>query len=114
MISKPKFSLIKSDAPMVTVTVGNKTYPPITVEKDKELIEKATKYKKSLSRKNPIPQSYLYCLWVSMYQESGYNYYLDPIHLRVFDSKWKRTVSSFISSWRRNKKGKNVKTKNTS
>ena len=46
MIGKPQFSLIDNDTPMVSVTVGNKTYPPITVEKDKELIEKATKYKK--------------------------------------------------------------------
>ncbi len=104
MIGKPQFSLIDNDTPMVSVTVGNKTYPPITVEKDKELIEKATKYKKSLSRKNPIPQSYLYCLWVSIYQESGYDFYLDPIHLRIFDSKWKRAINSFISSWRGTKK----------
>ena len=86
--------------------MGNKTYPPITVEKDKELIEKATKYKKSLSRKNPIPRSYLYCLWVSMYQQSDHNFYIDPIHLRIFDSKWKRAISNFIFSWRRSKKGK--------
>ena len=104
MIGKPQFSLIDNDTPMVSVTVGNKTYPPITVEKDKELIDKATKYKKSLSRKNPIPQSYLYCLWVSIYQESGYDFYLDPIHLRIFDSKWKRAINSFISSWRGTKK----------
>ena len=104
MIGKPQFSLIDNDTPMVSVTVGNKTYPPITVEKDKKLIEKATKYKKSLSRKNPIPQSYLYCLWVSIYQESGYDFYLDPIHLRIFDSKWKRAINSFISSWRGTKK----------
>ena len=104
MIGKPQFSLIDNDTPMVSVTVGNKTYPPITVEKDKELIEKATKYKKSLSRKNPIQQSYLYCLWVSIYQESGYDFYLDPIHLRIFDSKWKRAINSFISSWRGTKK----------
>ena len=104
MIGKPQFSLIDNDTPMVSVTVGNNTYPPITVEKDKELIEKATKYKKSLSRKNPIPQSYLYCLWVSIYQESGYDFYLDPIHLRIFDSKWKRAINSFISSWRGTKK----------
>ena len=104
MIGKPQFSLIDNDTPMVSVTVGNKTYPPITVEKDKELIEKATKYKNSLSRKNPIPQSYLYCLWVSIYQESGYDFYLDPIHLRIFDSKWKRAINSFISSWRGTKK----------
>tara|TARA_R100001594_G_scaffold94048_1_gene128268 strand:- start:1570 stop:1899 length:330 start_codon:yes stop_codon:yes gene_type:complete len=104
VIGKPQFSLIDNDTPMVSVTVGNKTYPPITVEKDKELIDKATKYKKSLSRKNPIPQSYLYCLWVSIYQESGYDFYLDPIHLRIFDSKWKRAINSFISSWRGTKK----------
>ena len=106
MTGKPQFSLINNEASMVTVTVGSKTYPPITVEKDKELIEKATKYKKSLSRKNPIPQSYLYCLWINMYQDSQYNHYLDPIHLRIFDSKWKRAISNFISSWRRSKKGK--------
>ena len=106
MIGKPQFSLIDNDTPMVSVTVGNKTYPPITVEKDKELIEQATKYKESLSRKNPIPRSYLYCLWVSMYQHSGHNFYVDPIHLRIFDSKWKRAISNFIFSWRRSKKGK--------
>ena len=106
MIGKPQFSIIDNDTPMVTVTVGNKTYPPITVEKDKELIDKAIKYKKSLSRKNPIPRNYLYCLWINMYQDSQYNHYLDPIHLRIFDSKWKRAISNFISSWRRSKKGK--------
>jgi hypothetical protein len=106
MTGKPQFSLINNEASMVTVTVGSKTYPPITVEKDKELIEKAIKYKKSLSRKNPIPRNYLYCLWITMYQDSQYNHYLDPIHLRIFDSKWKRAISNFISSWRRSKKGK--------
>ena len=105
-MTKPEIRLVTYNEKMVSVTVGNKTYPPITVEKDKELIEKATKYKKSLSRKNPIPRSYLYCLWVSMYQQSDHNFYIDPIHLRIFDSKWKRAISNFIFSWRRSKKGK--------
>ena len=110
MIGKPQFSLIDNDTPMVTVTIGNKTYPPITVEKDKELIDKANKYKElttyAVDHKLPTPRQFLYCLWVTIYQDSGYDFYLDPINMRLFESKWKRAISNFISSWRRNKKGK--------
>lgn len=104
MIGKPQFSLIDNDTPMVSVTVGNKTYPPITVEKDKELIEKATKYKKSLSRKNPIPRNYLYGLWITIYKDSGYDFYLEPIQMKLFDSKWKRAINNFFRKEQRRKK----------
>ena len=103
MMGKPHFSVIETNTNYVSVIVGEKAYN-ISEEKDKELIDKATTYKKSLDRKKPIPRNYLYCLWISLYQESSYNYYLDPIYMKLFESKWKRVINRFISSWRGTKK----------
>ena len=76
----------------------------ISEEKDKELIDKANKYKKSLSRKNPIPRNYLYGLWITIYKDSGYDFYLEPIQMKLFDSKWKSAINNFFRKEQRRKK----------
>ena len=49
-MTKPEIRLVPNNQKNVSVRVGNKTYP-ISEEEDKELIDKANKYKKSLSKK---------------------------------------------------------------
>ena len=100
---KPEIRLVPNNQKNVSVRVGNKTYP-ISEEEDKELIDKANKYKKSLSRKNPIPRNYLYGPWVNIYQDSGYDLYLEPIKMKLFDSKWKRAINNFFRKEQRRKK----------
>tara|TARA_R100001163_G_C5051132_1_gene187908 strand:+ start:606 stop:950 length:345 start_codon:yes stop_codon:yes gene_type:complete len=106
MIVKPQLSVINNNIDMVSTIVGNETYF-ISVEKEKELIEKAYEYKKSLSRKNPIPRNYLYGLWVNIYQDSGYDFYLEPIQMKLFESKWKRAISNFFRKTPNKRGGKN-------
>ena len=100
---KPEIRLVPNNQKNVSVRVGNKTYF-ISEEEDKELIDKANKYKKSLSKKNPIPRNYLYGLWVNIYQDSGYDLYLEPIQMKLFDSKWKRAINNFFRKEQRRKK----------
>jgi len=100
---KPEIRLVPNNQKNVSVRVGNRTYL-ISEEKDKELIDKANKYKKSLSRKNPITRTYLYGLWVNIYQDSGYDFYLEPIQMKLFDSKWKRAINNFFRKEQRRKK----------
>ena len=94
-MTKPEIRLVPNNQKNVSVRVGNKTYP-ISEEEDKELIDKANKYKKSLSKKNPIPRNYLYGLWINIYIDSGYDFYLEPIQMKLFDSKWKRAINNFF------------------
>ena len=103
---KPEIRLVPNNQKNVSVRVGNKTYP-ISEEEDKELIDKANKYKKSLSRKNPIPRNYLYGLWITIYKDSGYDFYLEPIQMKLFDSKWKRAINNFFRKEQRRKNENN-------
>ena len=100
---KPEISLVPNNQKNVSVRVGNKTYF-ISEEEDKELIDKANKYKKLLSKKNPIPRNYLYGLWITIYKDSGYDFYLEPIQMKLFDSKWKRAINNFFRKEQRRKK----------
>jgi len=99
---KSEIRLVPNNEKMVSVRVGNKTYP-ISEKEDKELIDKANKYKKSLSKKNPIPRTYLYGLWITIYKDSGYDLYLEPIQMKLFDSKWKRAINNFFRKEQRRK-----------
>ena len=102
-MTKPEIRLVPNNQKNVSVRVGNKTYP-ISEEEDKELIDKANKYKKSLSKKNPIPRTYLYGLWITIYKDSGYDLYLEPIQMKLFDSKWKRAINNFFRKEQRREK----------
>ena len=101
-MTKPEIRLVPNNQKNVSVRVGNKTYP-ISEEEDKELIDKANN-KKLLSRKNPIPRNYLYGLWINIYQDSGYDFYLEPIQMKLFDSKWKRAINNFFRKEQRREK----------
>ena len=101
-MTKQEIRLVTYNEKMVSVTVGNQTYS-ISEKKDKELIDKGKDYKKLLSRKTPIPRNFLYGLWVNIYKESGYNFYLEPIQMKLFDSKWKREINNFFRKEKRRK-----------
>ena len=101
-MNKPEIRLVPYNEKMVSVTVGNQTYS-ISEKKDKELIDKGKNYKKLLSKKNPIPRNFLYGLWVNIYKESGYNFYLEPLQMKLFDSKWKRAINNFFRKEKRRK-----------
>ena len=102
-MTKPEIRLVPYNEKMVSVTIGNQTYS-ISEKKDKELINKGKDYKKLLSRKNPIPRNLLYGLWVNIYKESGYHFYLEPIQMKLFDSKWKKAINNFFRKEKRRKK----------
>jgi len=101
-MTKPEIRLVPYNEKMVSVTVGNQTYS-ISKKKDKELIDKGKDYKKLVSRKKPIPRNFLYGLWVNIYKESGYNFYLEPIQMKLFNSKWKRAINNFFRKEKRRK-----------
>ena len=101
-MTKPEIRLVPYNEKMVSVTVGKQTYS-ISEKKDKELIDKANNYKKLLSRKNPIPRNLLYGLWINIYKNSGYVLYLDPIQMKLFNSKWKRAINNFFRKEKRRK-----------
>ena len=104
---KPEIRLVPNNQKNVSVRVGNKTYP-ISEEEDKELIDKANKYKKLvkdvIDKKVPIPRHFLYGLWINIYIDSGYDFYLEPIQMKLFDSKWKRAINNFFRKEQRRKK----------
>ena len=102
-MTKPEIRLVPYNEKMVSVSVGNQTYS-ISEKKDKELIDKGKDYKKLLSRKNLIPRNFLYGLWVNIYKESGYNFYLEPLQMKLFNSKWKRAINNFFRKEKRRKK----------
>lgn len=102
-MNKPEIRLVPYNEKMVSVSVGNQTYS-ISEKKDKELINKGKDYKKLLSTKNPIPRNFLYGLWVNIYKESGYNFYLEPLQMKLFDSKWKKAINNFFRKEQRRKK----------
>jgi hypothetical protein len=102
-VNKPEIRLVPYNEKMVSVSVGNQTYS-ISEKKDKELINKGKDYKKLLSTKNPIPRNFLYGLWVNIYKESGYNFYLEPLQMKLFDSKWKKAINNFFRKEQRRKK----------
>ena len=104
---KPKIRLVPNNEKMVSVRVGSKTYS-ISEKEDKELIDKANEYKELvkdvIDKKVPIPRHFLYGLWINIYQDSGYDFYLEPIQMKLFDSKWKRAINNFFrKEQRRNK-----------
>ncbi len=88
----------------VVSTLGNGKSFQITKELDKELIEKSNRYKKEVKIEvnekgmilTPIPKEWLYGLWVNLYSANGYDYYLDPINLKIYDSKFKKWRAEWI------------------
>ena len=104
---KPEIRLVPNNQKNVSVRVGNKTYF-ISEEEDKELIDKANKYKKLvkdvIDKKVPIPRHFLYGLWINIYIDSGYDFYLEPIQMKLFDSKWKSAINNFFRKEHRRKK----------
>ena len=88
----------------VVSTLGNGKSFQITKELDKELIEKSNRYKIEVKMEvnekgmilTPIPKEWLYGLWVNLYSANGYDYYLDPINLKIYDSKFKKWRAKWI------------------
>ena len=81
----------------VVSTLGNGKSFKITKELDKELIEKSNEYKKAIKLgKGKMPRQWLYGLWANVYRASGYDHYLDPINLKIYDSKFKKWRAKWI------------------
>ena len=85
----------------VVSTLGNGKSFQFTKELDKELIEKSKKVIKiEVNEKGmiltPMPRQWLYGLWANVYSASGYDYYLDPINLKIYDSKFKKWRAKWI------------------
>ena len=102
-MNKPRLKLLSDNTEYVVSTLGNRTFK-ITKELDKELIEKSNEYNKAIKLgKGKLPKEWIYGLWANVYSASGYDYYLDPINLKIYDSKfkkwrakWIRKLSSFL------------------
>ena len=44
----------------------------------------------------PMPRQWFYGLWANVYSANGYDYYLDPINLKIYDSKFKKWRAKWI------------------
>ena len=88
----------------VVSTLGNGKSFQITKELDKELIEKSNRYKIEVKMEvnekgmilTPMPKEWFYGLWVNVYSANRYDYYLDPINLKIYDSKFKKWRAKWI------------------
>ena len=100
-MNQPRLKILPDNTQYVVSTLGNGKSFKITKELDNELIEKSKKVIKiEVNEKGmiltPMPRQWLYGLWVSLYGASGYDYYLDPINLKIYDSKFKKWRAEWI------------------
>jgi len=103
-MNKPRLKLLPDNTEYVVSTLGNGKSFKITKELDNELIDKSNEYKKAIKLgKGKLPRQWLYGLWANLYSVNGYKYYLDPINLKIYDSKFKkwraeciRKISSYL------------------
>ena len=103
-MNKPRLKLLPDNTEYVVSTLGNGKSFKITKELDNELIDKSNEYKKEIKLgKGKLPRQWLYGLWANLYSVNGYKYYLDPINLKIYDSKFKkwraeciRKISSYL------------------
>ena len=95
-MNQPKLKILPDNTEYVFSKVGDRTFK-ITKELDNELIEKSNEYNKAIKLgKGKMPRQWLYGLWANVYLESGYDYYLDPINLKIYDSKFKKWRAEWI------------------
>ena len=102
-MNQPRLKILPDNTQYVFSKVGDRTFK-ITKELDKVLIEKSNEYNKAIKLgKGKLPKEWIYGLWANVYSASGYDYYLDPINLKIYDSKFKkwraeciRKVSSYL------------------
>ena len=103
-MNQPRLKILPDNTEYVVSTLGNGKSFKITKELDNELIEKSNRYKKEVKIEvnekgmilTPIPKEWLYGLWVNLYSANGYDYYLDPINLKIYDSKFKKWRAKWI------------------
>ena len=100
-MNQPRLKILPDNTQYVVSTLGNGKSFKITKELDNELIEKSKKVIKiEVNEKGmiltPMPRQWLYGLWASLYGASGYDYYLDPINLKIYDSKFKKWRAEWI------------------
>ena len=89
-MNQPRLKILPDNTEYVFSKVGERTFK-ITKELDNELIDKSNKYKKAIKLgKGKLPRQWLYGLWANLYSVNGYKYYLDPINLKIYDSKFKK------------------------
>ena len=110
-MNQPRLKILPDNTQYVVSTLGNGKSFKITKKLDNELIEKSNRYKIEVKMEinekgmilTPMPRQWIYGLWANLYGASGYDYYLDPINLKIYDSKfkkwrakWIRKLSSFL------------------
>ena len=104
MIKKPKLKLVSDNTEHVSSVINGVVYK-IPEALEKELIDKSEQYKKSikdnLELNKPLPRNYLYFLWVNIYKDSEYDYFLNPVSYMIADSKWKLIFNKWRSKWKR-------------
>ena len=95
-MNQPRLKILPDNTEYVFSKVGDRTFK-IAKELDNELIEKSNEYKKAIKLgKGKMPRQWLYGLWVNLYSANGYDYYLDPINLKIYDSKFKKWRAEWI------------------
>ena len=95
-MNQPRLKILPDNTEYVVSTLGNRTFK-ITKELDNELIEKSNEYNKAIKLgKGKLPKEWIYGLWANVYIASGYDYYLDPINLKIYDSKFKKWRAKWI------------------
>ena len=96
-MNKPRLKLLPDNTEYVVSTLGNGKSFKITKELDDELIEKSNRYNKAIKLgKGKMPRQWIYGLWANVYSASGYDHYLDPINLKIYDSKFKKWRAEWI------------------
>ena len=100
-MNQPRLKILPDNTQYVVSTLGNGKSFKITKELDNELIEKSKKVIKiEVNEKGmiltPMPRQWLYGLWANVYSANGYDYYLDPINLKIYGSKFKKWRSKWI------------------
>ena len=90
-MNQTRLKIIPDNTQYVVSTLGNGKSFKITKELDNELIDKSNEYKKAINlNKGKLPRQWLYGLWINIYNASGYDYYLDPVNLKIYDSKFEK------------------------
>ena len=105
---KPNIKLIRDDTDYVSSFVNGVEYK-IPKKLDNDLIRRSENFLKlcSINRKNYInkklkyPRTFVYKLWIHIYQLSEYDCYYDPINYMIAESKRKLQFYQWRAKWKR-------------
>ena len=105
---QPNIKLIKDDIDYVSSFVGDREFkiPKIL---DSELIIKSKHLNKKCSinreyylvKKLGYPKTFIYNLWIHIYQLSDYDCFYDPLNYMIAESKRKLKFYQWRAKWKR-------------